>query len=302
MYTDSQGRKWWKGNVHMHTTRSDGRATPEEACKAYREAGYDFIAFTDHWKQSTEDSYQGMLMLPGVELDTLTDGCWHIVGLGMKQPIRLQRDDGKQRIHYPAQVLIDGIREAGGLAILAHPAWSLEQPCDIVKLTGLSGTEIYNSVSGYPYSARADSSLILDLASVLGLRLPYLAVDDTHFYREDPFRGFIYVQAEECTAPAILEAIREGHFYASQGPRIWEDKIENGEYVVKVDQATDIIFYSATYYQKDTTQVGEREGIKEGHFRLKPSDHFVRAMVIDSLGRKAWTSPRDVRPEDIIKI
>ena len=302
MYTDSEGKKWWKGNVHMHTTHSDGRAEPEAACKGYLEAGYDFIALTDHWKQSEEDSYQGMLMIPGVELDTMTDGCWHIVGLGMQRPIALQRDEGGKRIHLPAQTLIDGIREAGGLAILAHPAWSLEQPADIVKLTGLAGTEIYNSVSGYPYSSRADSSVILDLASVLGLRLPYLAVDDTHFYREEPYRGFIYVQADECTAPAIVEAIREGRFYASQGPRIYKDYFENGEYVVKVDQAVSVVFYSATYYQRDTTQVGDKEGLKEARFRLKASDHFVRAMVTDSLGRHAWTSPRDVRLEDIIKI
>ena len=39
---------WYKGNLHMHTTRSDGKVTPEEAKKIYYQAGYDFIALTDH--------------------------------------------------------------------------------------------------------------------------------------------------------------------------------------------------------------------------------------------------------------
>jgi len=37
-----------KGNLHAHTTISDGRNTYEEMLKAYYDAGYDFVAFTDH--------------------------------------------------------------------------------------------------------------------------------------------------------------------------------------------------------------------------------------------------------------
>ena len=39
---------WYKGNLHMHTTVSDGALDPVEAINIYREAGYDFIAITDH--------------------------------------------------------------------------------------------------------------------------------------------------------------------------------------------------------------------------------------------------------------
>ena len=41
---------WYKGNLHMHTTVSDGELDPVEAISVYREAGYDFIAITDHRK------------------------------------------------------------------------------------------------------------------------------------------------------------------------------------------------------------------------------------------------------------
>jgi len=39
-----------RGDVHMHTTESDGRATLDEMAAAARERGYEYIAITDHSK------------------------------------------------------------------------------------------------------------------------------------------------------------------------------------------------------------------------------------------------------------
>ena len=40
--------RWYRGNLHMHTWWSDGRAFPEQAVDAYKSLGYDFLALTDH--------------------------------------------------------------------------------------------------------------------------------------------------------------------------------------------------------------------------------------------------------------
>jgi predicted metal-dependent phosphoesterase TrpH len=40
--------KMLKGGLHCHTTRSDGRGTPEEVIRLHHENGYDFLALTDH--------------------------------------------------------------------------------------------------------------------------------------------------------------------------------------------------------------------------------------------------------------
>ena len=37
-----------KGNLHAHSTFSDGRLTVEEVVARYRDMGYDFLAITDH--------------------------------------------------------------------------------------------------------------------------------------------------------------------------------------------------------------------------------------------------------------
>ena len=37
-----------KGNVHMHTKRSDGKLPPETVARMYCEAGSHFIMISDH--------------------------------------------------------------------------------------------------------------------------------------------------------------------------------------------------------------------------------------------------------------
>ena len=39
---------WYKGNLHCHTTNSDGVVSPEQAVAFYKARGYHFMAFTDH--------------------------------------------------------------------------------------------------------------------------------------------------------------------------------------------------------------------------------------------------------------
>ena len=40
--------KFYRANLHCHTTVSDGKTTPEETKQFYKDEGYSIIAFTDH--------------------------------------------------------------------------------------------------------------------------------------------------------------------------------------------------------------------------------------------------------------
>ena len=44
-----QPGRFFKGNLHTHSTQSDGQLPPQEVCRRYREAGYDFICLSDHF-------------------------------------------------------------------------------------------------------------------------------------------------------------------------------------------------------------------------------------------------------------
>ena len=85
MITDILGNKRYKINLHTHTTVSDGRKTPEEAARIYKEKGYDAIAITDHWKVGEERELEGLKIFWGCEydfgVDTTEERVYHIVAL-----------------------------------------------------------------------------------------------------------------------------------------------------------------------------------------------------------------------------
>ncbi len=84
-----------RGDLHMHTTESDGRGTLEEMAHAAKQRGYEYIAITDHSKalamangldekrvlafakqveSVNHDGHLGVRVLSGIECDILRDG------------------------------------------------------------------------------------------------------------------------------------------------------------------------------------------------------------------------------------
>ena len=47
-YLISPGKKQYKANLHCHSTLSDGKCTPEELVRMYKEQGYSLLSITDH--------------------------------------------------------------------------------------------------------------------------------------------------------------------------------------------------------------------------------------------------------------
>ncbi len=283
---------FYKGNLHTHTTNSDGRRSPQEAIELYRANGYDFLALTDHWKRTVDEAYfhEGMLVLPGIELDyTLSNQVIHIVGVNVDATI-LER---AERRHTAKQGIRD-IRLSGGQAILAHPAWSLNTQEVIASLPGLTATEIYNSVSGAPWNGdRADATLLLDVAAASGRLINTVAADDSHFYSGEECSSYIMLQAPELTPSAIARSLEEGRFYATRGPRIHQIEYDGEEIRVTCDPVSRILFHS------DLPWVGGRccdgKGLTEAVYRVSHErmERFVRVILIDEQGRRAWANPID---------
>jgi DNA polymerase (family 10) len=84
-----------RGDIHMHTTETDGRATLEEMAEAARARGYEYIAITDHSKalamangldekrvvefarrvrEINRSGHLGIRVFSGIECDILKDG------------------------------------------------------------------------------------------------------------------------------------------------------------------------------------------------------------------------------------
>ena len=292
MHLFEPGKRFYKGNLHMHTTNSDGKLPLDEAAQRYLDAGYDFICITDHWKRTVDAHMRGrMLLLPGIEIDYfLPTQVIHLVGINVDESI-LTRADRK----WGPQRGINAIRDAGGLAVLAHPLWSLNTTETINSLRDLTAVEIYNTTSAPPWNGdRADATGLLDMACANGVLHNTLAVDDAHHYNGDECVSFIMLQADELSVEGVMSALQAGAFYASQGPKFTQVTLEGDTVRVACSPVSRILFHSNRPYASDRCAQGK--GITGADYTIRRdwNERFVRVIIEDAQGRRAWANPIEI--------
>src|SRR5687767_12656061 len=120
--------KWFKGNLHTHTTKSDGLKTPSQVCEIYKKRGYDFIAVTDHFRENfnwpitdtAASRCNGFTTILGAELHapkTSLGDLWHILAVGL--PANFAPPDATET----GPEIADRASRAGAYVAVAHPAW-----------------------------------------------------------------------------------------------------------------------------------------------------------------------------------
>lgn len=283
-----------KGNLHTHTTRSDGALSPEETIRIYAEKGFDFLALTDHriYHRLHAPKESGILLLPGMELDaTVPDSpvhCLHLVSVGSDTENAFQQDQtfrSEQVAHIgDAQHLIDEINAAGNLPIVCHPEWSGMGYAEVSALQRFGLMEIWNS--GCALDCMLDRNaaywdeLLNDGRMVYGV-----ASDDCHAVSHMGV-GSVRVRAEK-TTESILAALKAGAFYASCGPEIYDFYVENGEAHICCSEAACIRFRNFRW----PAHVCKGDRLMEASVRLPETIRYIRAEVYDQQGRCAWTNP-----------
>lgn len=298
MFTDMTGKRRLKIGLHTHTTLSDGHRTPEEVASIYKDEGYDAIALTDHWVYGAGGEIGGLTILSGCEYNvggvdewTGVHETYHIVGVGMTRDPEvpeeyLRNQDG--HIRDRVRDIVRLIRGAGGLAILAHPAWSLNTSEQILGCGDFDATEIYNSVSDWGMSDRPYSGIIVDQIASYGMFLPLLATDDTHYYDGDQCRGWVAVEADAAEELGLVEALRQGRFYATQGPEVHLERISPTAVKLTCSPAVKIAFLSNSVWSAGRMVRGE--GLTEATYEFKRHEIFVRAEVTDACGRVGYSN------------
>ena len=279
--------KWFKANLHTHTTTSDGQATVGERIEQYRGAGYDILAITDHLVTNKVGglSRDDFLVISGMETHPEcpgTEEIYHLVGLNV--PYGMSFGQGGE---VDANSQIERIKKAGGEVIVAHPYWSGFNINDLLALQGYIAIEVYNAAStkiGKPFSSVHWDDL-LEIGRVTGA----VAVDDTHSGR-DIFMGWTHIRARSLKLGAVMEALRRGSYYSSCGPVIEDFRIVDGKASVKCSPAAEIHFiaqrwHGQSFYADDWRLLTEAQAWVYNDWR------YVRAEVVDEKGRRAWTNP-----------
>lgn len=284
----------YKANLHCHSTRSDGRFSPQDAIRLYKEAGYDILALTDHNTTAPlkEFDHMGLCMIPGAEihpLNTRHNHRWHFVALGIPEDFNCDQDQDPQEV-------ISNIKACNGYAICAHPYWCGFDQIDLQSIRGFDALEIFNT-SCIPIG-RSISNMVWDEMLQAGYRLSATAVDDMHC-REHFRQGWTHILAEECTPEAVLNALRAGSFYASCGPEILKFNFENNILEAEFTPCTEVVVVSKYCYGMPCklAHVPTADGKDEitsirldlaGQF---PTPGYFRLQLMDRNHKFAWTNP-----------
>lgn len=276
---------WYKGNLHTHTSISDGALPLDKCIDLYKNNGYSFLSITDHRKFFKGYETKDFLLLSGMEFhlnNMLSRTAFHIVGIDINEEIYTDDDFTPQRI-------INEINKHGGIAIISHPAWSFLTHIDIMELRDYTGIEIWNTTSEVKV-LRGSSENYIDVLASKGIITNIFAVDDTHLYDKDVFGGYVMVNCKDLKKDSIMDAIRKGSFYSSQGPEIKQITIDKGRISVECSPVKQIAFLSDIFFSAKDRIWSAKDGlIERGSYMINHMDNVVRIVCTDENGKRAWS-------------
>ena len=293
--------RFWRGNLHTHSTLSDGALPLEDVVNRYKAVGYDFITmsehFTHHFNYPIADTRHlrgnDFTTILGAELHapvTSAGEWWHILAAGLPldfapfQPNETGPQIAKRAV------------EAGAFVGIAHPAWSQLTLEDGRALSFAHAVEIYNHGCAVECD-RGDGFYLLDqLLNEGRTHLTAFATDDAHFRSADHFGGWVHVKAESLDPDVLLAALKRGDYYSSQGPQFHNIELNGHELTVTcspVDTIAVVCGISRTVVKMGRAITGatlDLRKLEDGWMMQKTSPWF-RVVLIDNAGKRAWSNP-----------
>lgn len=305
--------KFYKGNIHGHSTLSDGKLAPEAVVEAYQSRSWDFLSLTDHFlpeshfRAGTEgfirvtDTSQlqsaDFVTIPGAEVHApalVSGDLWHFVAVGL--PLDFAELS-------PEEQGIDIARrayETGAFMGVAHPAWyTLTIEETLPMLPYMHAIETYNQAScGVD---RGQAWYFADDLYTRGHQLSAYAADDAHHYTPrgsflDAFGGWVQVKSESLEADALVEALKAGNYYSSTGPEL-EHIAWDGETLQIHCSPVERILVTATGARSEIllgehlTEATFQAGKENGKRASWADDSYFRVTAIAADGTCAWSQP-----------
>jgi hypothetical protein len=222
----------YKGDMHLHSYKSDGWESPAYVAGACRRTGLDFMAVTDHRRYAP--SLEAMRAFEAVPIDLRIypgeevhppDNPVHLINFGGSFSIneRFREDEPTYRAEVQAIVetltdwpsgmdpypyascvwCFEKIREAGGLGLFSHPYWFTRHRYDVpehltTQLLERQPFDALELIADY-HRFEAESNM-LQVARygeerAKGQRIPIVGVSDTHGCERGEMFGWYYTVA-----------------------------------------------------------------------------------------------------------
>ena len=318
-----KNKNFYKGNMHCHSTNSDGKKTPEELKEIFKKHGYSFLAITDHEhlidysylndedfititsaeyaikefpKQSTMVNQKMKvchLNFYAKDPKNVNNVCYNAVydhfSKGELKEAIVKPETDYERVygHKGISEMIKMANENGFFVCYNHPRWSLENYGDYCGYDGLWGVEIYNTSCNclglYEYDINVFDDFLRD-----GKKIFASCGDDNHNKRVgDHCVAFVQVNADSLTYDNIINALLKGDFYSSTGPEIYSLYVEDNKVYIECSDAKAITI--STEGRRSNRVLAENGKLTSAEFEILDSDGYFRIDVIDKEGNRANT-------------
>jgi hypothetical protein len=288
--------QWFRGNLHTHSDRSDGVASPEQVIAEYRAAGYDFLVLTDHfesrWDWTVTDTAfardDGFTTLLGAELSSAD---WDDEGVFWVNAIGLPADFAAPAPDEPHAASIARAAVAGAYHVLLHPGLTNFLDFDRLPTDALHAVETYNVNAAHSWPDQAEGRYAVDALLGRGHRLHVTAGDDAHWlHRWDRFGAWVQVRAQQLEPQALLRALHAGAYYSTQGPVIEDVHVDRDRVHVACSPARAIALTGIHGWRSDVAEGDPTIG--EAVLDLgKLRSPYWRLTVTAADGQRAWTNP-----------
>lgn len=232
--------------------------------------------------------------------------CWHrsdyLFGNAPKYRHLVKFDENEPdyvRTYTPECIsdMMTRARNAGFFVTYNHPSWSQETLEQYGKYHGMHALEICNYgcvVAGYPDYCEKEYDEILRG----GERIFCNAGDDYHGGAKDycgnpmqsGFGAFTMIKAEKLEYNAVADALKNGHFYASQGPEIYELWYEDGYIHMKCSPVAEIRCNTAYRVVNVLRSEDETQPLTEAVFDVHDDHGYERITITDFRGKHANTN------------
>lgn len=267
----------YSGQLHVHTTQSDGAQDPATVVRAYKDAGYDFISITDHERVTPNPGIPGIMFIPGTEQSPQGN---HLNRINVSAPLRGD-----------AQTMIDYTLAEGGFIFLNHPNWPGGYPAnpnwtdaELEAVRGFNGIEVWNSLVAPNSNAEGRADYLLSR----GRRFFLVATDDCHDVTNARCKtASTRVFADRAEPADLMENLKAGNFYASNGAAIASISILERAITVATDRLSTIEFLAA-----GGRVVQSSPRVFAAAYTVAGDEVYVRARVTREADKKmAWSNP-----------
>ena len=322
-----RGANQYKANLNCHTNISDGEYFPDEIKEIYKSKGYSVVAFSDREVLIPHGELKDESFIPltaceyeikgegksvhfniiALDEDNVTQPLWHrekyayppsepsrsLVKFDESEP-DYEREFTNEKINE----MMQKCRDKGFFVTLNHPTLSALTYNDYTSFSGMDAFEIMNYSSILAGYEEHNDTMFSQLLSLGGR--PYCVAGDENQNKfpfgsrnSDSCGAYTVILADSLDYKSITNALKNGHFYASEGPVIHDLWYRSDVLYVRCSPCDKIIFETAkgrnVRFAEDGVEL-TGEGIC---CYIAPEHQYVRVTVIDKYGRKAYTNAYD---------